>query len=59
MIRSTASQSFCPWNIALALRQATVIALKVDDAILASLEKGERDMLRQLLDKLSPRTPRG
>jgi DNA-binding MarR family transcriptional regulator len=40
------------------LRQATAIALKVDDAMLASLEKGERDMLRRLLDKLSLRTPR-
>jgi DNA-binding MarR family transcriptional regulator len=40
------------------LRQATAIALKVDDAMLASLEKGERDMLHRLLDKLSLRTPR-
>jgi hypothetical protein len=42
-----------PWQ------QASVIALKVDDAILASLEKHERVMLRRLLDKLSPRAPRG
>jgi DNA-binding MarR family transcriptional regulator len=41
------------------LQQATVIALKVDDAILASLEKHERVTLRRLLDKLSPRPPRG
>jgi DNA-binding MarR family transcriptional regulator len=37
------------------LQQATLIALKVDDAILGSLAKEERDMLRRLLDKLSPR----
>jgi MarR family transcriptional regulator, lower aerobic nicotinate degradation pathway regulator len=41
------------------LQQATVIALKVDDAILASLEKHERVTLRRLLDRLSPRPPRG
>ena len=39
------------------LQQATAIALKVDDAMLASLEKDERDMLRRLLDKLSARAP--
>ena len=39
------------------LQQAMAIALKLDDAILASLEKDERDTLRRLLDKLSSRPP--
>jgi len=41
------------------LQQAMAIALKLDDAILASLEKDERDTLRRLLDKLSSRPPQG
>ncbi|MDN7182706.1 winged helix DNA-binding protein [Caballeronia sp. SEWSISQ10-4 2] len=41
------------------LQQAMAIALKLDDVILASLEKDERDTLRRLLDKLSSRSPQG
>jgi len=41
------------------LQQAMAIALKLDDAILASLEKDERDTRRRLLDKLSSRPPQG
>ena len=41
------------------LQQATAIALKLDDAILASLAKDERDTLCRLLDKLSARPSRG
>ena len=37
------------------LQQATAIAQQVDDAILDPLRKNERETLRQLLKKLSPR----
>ncbi|SAL30444.1 MarR family transcriptional regulator [Caballeronia udeis] len=39
------------------LQQATAIALKLDDVMLDSLEKDERDTLRRLLEKLSVRPP--
>jgi DNA-binding MarR family transcriptional regulator len=39
------------------LQQATAIAMKLDDVMLDSLEKDERDTLRRLLDKLSARPP--